>query len=306
MFGLRECQGERRLADEGLHPRAAKYRAERYRDVLSHLHLATNALRLLRQETASLEDLVKRYRIELERLLGQAGQRIEPRKRPRIRIDDSRPREEYFLFLDECGSHTATTRSTNFPVFCLCGVVIPGRSYEQVDLAWKTWKQGALGGKSVIVHEPDVRHRNRGFRGNSREHADELIADLDGFLAGLDCRVIAAAVDFREFEVQYPEAIVDNFLPGSCSFMSIDFVLERFLHYLQHQEPGARGLVVAESRGLREDAQVHAEFIRLQLEGTQFIPDTSFRACLRPYMEFHRKTQPHWIAARRPGGAPAG
>jgi hypothetical protein len=160
-----------------------------------------------------------------------------------------------------------------------------------MDHIWKAWKQDNLGDSNIIVHEPDVRHRSSGFRGTSREHAASIVERLDDVLAELDFRIIATVVDLREFEVQYPEAMVDDFLPVSCYLMSIDFVLERFLHFLQQQVSGARGLVVAESRGLREDAQVHAEFMRLQLEGTQFIPDSSFRAYLRPYIEFYRKSQ---------------
>jgi hypothetical protein len=49
--------------------------------------------------------------------------------------------------------------------------------------------------------------------------------------------------------------------------------------------------VFAESRGDREDAEVHAEFIRLLLEGTQWQTDGWFRYQLRPYLEFLPKAR---------------
>jgi hypothetical protein len=75
----------------------------------------------------------------------------------------------------------------------------------------------------------------------------------------------------------HPTGIVDDYLPTACSLMGIDFVMERFVHFLQHRGQDARGLMLAESRGTLEDAKVHAEFIRLHIEGTQYLSAHAFR-----------------------------
>ena len=105
----------------------------------------------------------------------------------------------------------------------------------------------------------------------------------------MDFTCIAAVVDLRAFLDHYPSGNVDDFLPQSCFLMCIDFVMERFVHYISGRDGTGRGEVVAESRGEREDAKVAAEFIRLHLEGTQFVSDSYFRYQLRPYIEFQPK-----------------
>ncbi len=112
-------------------------------------------------------------------------------------------------------------------------------------------------------------------------------------LGELDFTCIATVVDMREFVANHPAGLVDEFLPESCYLMCIDFIMERFVHFLRHAGNDARGSVIAESRGLVEDAKVHAEFIRLHLEGTQFLSAKAFRAQLRPYIEFYVKKRNH-------------
>lgn len=285
-----QCLGQGSNLDQPeVHPRVARYRAQRYRDLLCHLNLAKSAAAQLGIDVDGLEQMINAHLSEWDRVTSRAGERIEPRKRPKRPTLSHEAPEEFYLFLDECGSHVPGTKDGAFPVFALCGVVVPARDYEAFDLRWKTWKLDNLGSQDALVHEPDVRKRTSMFRGTSRENAEEIQASLENILSDLEFTCIASVVDLRAFAERHPNQIVDDFLPASCYLMSIDFVLERFLHYLQSKGGFGRGLVVAESRGSKEDATVHAEFIRLHLEGTQFIPDGSFRYHLRPYIEFLRK-----------------
>lgn len=279
------------MSDPDVHPRAARYRLERCRDLLSHLRLARMSMLSLGEDPSSLDDLISVSSIELSRLTTRAGERIEPRKRAKQPLSGVIAREEFFLFLDECGSHVSSPGNSAFPIFCLCGIVVSKDIYQDLDRRWKAWKAEYLGDPNVVVHEPDIRSKRGKFRGSSKDHAAEIEKSLNQFLDEINLQCIASVVDFRCFEQLYPNSVVDDFLPRSCYLMSIDFVLERFLHFLQSRGNGAQGIVVAESRGLREDAQVHAEFIRLHLEGTQFVSDSSFRYHLRPYIEFFRKSR---------------
>src|SRR6478735_2850769 len=213
---------------------------------------------------------------ELNRCTAIASERTEPRARKRQVTWEGVERKEYFLFLDECGSHVPSAAETAFPVFALCGVIIERKAYENVDHQWKEWKKAFLG-SDALIHEPNARLRTSMFRGSSYENAMEIQHTLDNTLTQLDFTCVASVVDLRRFKEEYPDSFVDEFLPRSCYLISIDFVLERFMHFLQSVGGDARGSVIAESRGAKEDATVHAEFIRLHLEGTQFIADTMFR-----------------------------
>jgi hypothetical protein len=72
--------------------------------------------------------------------------------------------------------------------------------------------------------------------------------------------------------------------------MAIDFVMERFVHYLRVAGDSGRGSVIAESRETKEDIFVNHEYVRLQKEGTQFVSESDFRWYLSPYMSFLRKS----------------
>jgi hypothetical protein len=108
-------------------------------------------------------------------------------------------------------------------------------------------------------------------------------------LESLPFPCIAAAIDKVRFREMYADGRVDDFLPTSAYLMCVDFIMERFTHFLCHVGGGAQGTVRAESRGLREDALVHHEYIRLHLEGTQFCSESQFRGYLRPAIQFERK-----------------
>lgn len=278
------------MRDGDLHPRAARYRAERLRNALSQLYLARKALSQLQIEYPQLDEILTEQYGDWMKLEMKSGERIEPRHRAKQPTSAIVPRPDHFLFLDECGSHVTGVRDSKFPTFCLSGIIVARDGYEALDVRWKAWKTEFLGSPNVVVHEPDVRHSRSKFRGSSIEHRQEIEAALNALLQELDFTCIAAAVDLEAFEALYPDSVVDDFLPASCYLMSIDFVLERFIHFLQ-EHGGARGMMIAESRGAKEDALVHAEFIRLHLEGTQYVSDSSFRAQLRPFVEFYRKAR---------------
>jgi hypothetical protein len=185
--------------------------------------------------------------------------------------------------------HTLSVKDDPFPVFCLCAVVVDREKYRTFDRVWKTWKSEWLGTWKVRVHEPDVRRRSNRFHKDDPADEQAIIDALAAQLATLDFACIAAVINKAELALRFLDGRVDAHLPKSTYLMCLDFVMERLVHFLYEQGEDSRGLVVAESRGLREDAEVHAEFLRLHLNGTQYVSDSFFRNQLRPYIEFKRK-----------------
>jgi len=270
--------------------------AQRLRDAhdyLCHLELAARIARKLGYDLANLQSEISRVSAEIPRLERRKGARIEPRRRVeyRRRSASDAPRPQFHLYLDECGSHFLGKPGEEFPVFVLCGVVVNADAYPAFDRHWKTWKATHLGSPDARVHEPNVRTRSYLFHRQEPVEQAALIESLDEELSELQFDVIAAAIDKRAFFEKHGTDSPDDFLPRSSYFMCVDFVIERFVHYLYYRGGDARGLVFAESRGDREDAEVHAEYIRLLLEGTQWQADGWFRYQLRPYIEFLPKAR---------------
>jgi hypothetical protein len=174
-------------------------------------------------------------------------------------------------------------------VFCLCGIIVEGARYAVFDQSWRDWKTQLLGTPDARVHEPAVRTRSGLFYDADPVRARGRISSLDALVESLPFTCIAAAIDKRRFVEEFPIGTVDDFLPRSTYLMCVDFIMERFTHFLCYIGHGAQGTVRAESRGLREDAEVHHEYIRLHLEGTQFCSQSQFRGYLRPSIQFERK-----------------
>ncbi len=273
-----------------MHPRAARIKLGEAKDYLALLEFARRAKQRLDGDTGALDELVIHARNMVEQYAAWANIRIDPRRRlPAKTFSEHDRRPEFRFFLDECGTHDLRPENDPFPVFCLCGIAVPADRYDTFDALWKDWKARWLGDSHARVHEPNVRHCSHRFYRADPAEQRELIESLNQQLAELEFTCIAAVIDKRRFVELYPSGKVDDFLPISTYLICTDFVFERFVHFLYHVGGDARGLTQAESRGLREDAEVHAEFLRLHLEGTQWQSEHQFRRALRPYIEFHRK-----------------
>ncbi len=276
---------------EPSHPRAARLKLGHAHDYLAFLGFARRAKMRLHDDTSVLNREFETARNMVANLSQKADARIDPRRKlPRpVLVDHLGPRPEYILFLDECGSPAVSPRDKRFPVFCLCGVIVEAKRYPTFDRGWKDWKRRWLGARDARVHEPSVRTRSGLFYDPNIARSQARISALDKRLESLPFTCIAAVIDKTRFRALYPEGKVDDFLPTSAYLMCVDFIMERFTHFLCHVGGGAQGAVHAESRGLREDALVHHEYIRLHLEGTQFCSESQFRGYLRPAIQFERK-----------------
>lgn len=270
--------------------RAARYTLERHRDYVRHLELARSAALQTGVDCADLNRLLDQSLILENRLKQLAEGPLNSRKKHKKKVRyEGAPIPRYHLFLDECGTHAVRPPDPNFPAFALCGIVISDDDFHEIDVKWKNWKITTMGVDGSRIHEPDIRkYRNRFKRTTKieREAIDESLAEI---LSVLNFHCIAAVVDLHEFGHQHPSGRVDDYLPQSCYLMAIDFVMERFVHFLREVGDSGKGHITAESRETKEDVLVNYEYVRLQKEGTQFVSESDFRWYLSPHINFLRK-----------------
>lgn len=281
--------------EEQLHPRVARVRMTTAREILRHLDrlevLFEDVAEDLSHQDLTFDELKTATLTALDRYEQIAHQRIEPRRRLGTHRDWSKSKTErnhYYLFLDECGHH-APNVDPNFPIFCVCGVIVHANEYDHLDREWRDWKLEYLGDANSIVHEPDVRKRTRNFYREDPESQRVLLESLHEQIQKLDFRVIVAGIDKQRFLQQFPDGAVDQFLPAGHYLMCIDFIMERFAHFLWHVGDHARGTIYAESRGQVEDVWVQRELTILHLRGTQFMPARDFRYLIAPAVQFKSK-----------------
>jgi hypothetical protein len=278
------------------HPRVARVRLAAAKDYHAHLCFARRARLQLGEDVSDLDDLLTKARGLIDRFSALAEGHIEGRRRPpkqRQWTDKSAPRRQFFLCIDECGSHHINPMGDRFPAFALSGVFIDYDKYRAVDRTWKTWKSSWLGSPGIVVHEPEVRRRTAHFYRPDPNDEQALLESLEGQLGQLEYGLISAVINKNELHAAYGDEAVDDFLPVSQYLMALDFVIERFVHFLYYSADDARGIVLAESRGTLEDALVQHEYVRLMIEGTQYHSASWFRYQLAPFVEFLPKARNH-------------
>ena len=106
----------------------------------------------------------------------------------------------------------------------------------------------------------------------------EFERSLASLVASLPIAIVAAVLDKRAYSANVQEIHErDATLPRDLYFMSLDFVLERFVEVLEQRRAEAGG-VVMEARGRREDEQLANHYHQRRIDGTQFYSSERFAA----------------------------
>ena len=160
----------------------------------------------------------------------------------------------------------------------------------QVGPRWNGFKAGYLGRMNRRIHEPQIRGRRlRHWLAKYGSDPEAFESTLDDILVETRYRLIAAVIRKDEFQQEFGNSPVDSFLPLSQYNIALDFILERFVHYLHYEADDAVGIVIAERIGPKETAQLRSEYVRLQLEGTQYASPSWFRYQLNESLMFGDK-----------------
>jgi hypothetical protein len=268
--------------EESRDVRIARQQLDRLEICVNYLEQAAR----LRSDGNQPEDLALSKVIESARtrcldLRQRCSGRVESRRRPRKSLST----ESCTIYLDECGQHAVAAQDA-FPVFVLAATIIRGVDSQAVDEKWKQWKKDNLG-SDAIVHEPDVRRGNPPFRGPRGQAAVEKLSEI---LTELDFAALAVVVHRDNYVTDFGTGPIDASLPAHAYLLALDFLMERAVLALDAHFGGAKALLVAESRGPKEDAQLQHEFSRLHLEGTSYISAAWFRQQLHPGIQFQSKT----------------
>lgn len=63
---------------------------------------------------------------------------------------------KYYLYIDECGDHQLEKFNPSFPIFTLCGVLVPGEKLEKLEADVNSFKREFFNDESVIIHSRDI------------------------------------------------------------------------------------------------------------------------------------------------------
>lgn len=179
--------------------------------------------------------------------------------------------DKYYLFLDESGHHGLKKINQEFPIFLLCGCLISKGNYQKFEKDIDNLKIKYFNDKEIVLHSTDIRKWQNNFKilGNIKLR-NEFYKDLDDILNKTEFTIISSAVIKEEYVKTYGPQTVN---PYEISLASI---LDRSI--LFSDNIGCKNItVIAESRGRREDSQLHDQYQLILSNGTALNKSLKFK-----------------------------
>ena len=228
--------------------------------------------------------------IEEQAALQRAYGRIEPRKR--FKGQSAQPinegREVNYIFVDESG--TSSPGPPNLPqVFALGAVAFTTEDHQQDYIRRANeLKRNFFGTSDITFHEPGIRqHIGLYYFGGIEKTQEEFDMALSQLIEESEFVVFGAAIRKDAFSRDFVDAGLDPYLPTNVYAVAITMLIERYVDYLAMTDmPKSMGRATFESIGPKEDAQHQLDYVRLLLEGSQWVSDSSFRNWLETGLRF--------------------
>lgn len=160
--------------------------------------------------------------------------------------------------------------------FTVTGVLISAESFDEIrqgiiDIKNKYWKDGKYKNKRVVFHSKDIRKKQNAFSHYELQNYDRFTEDLRNCILNSNVTLYSSCID--KF------AHVDKYLwPHPVYNLSMKFVMERMCNDLTRNEN--TGVILLESRGKREDIELHNFLMKLLNNGTEYCEKEKFN-CIK-------------------------
>lgn len=190
---------------------------------------------------------------------------------------------KYSCFLDETGDHGLSFVDKNFPLFLLCGFVIQDERLVAIEKKVNRLKCTYFGEAEVILHSREIRKCEGAFQVLfDLPLKEKFYEDLNSILKEGSYCLIGSGIQKEEHIKKYGKGAKDPYA------LSLSFVLERLVFYLDSVEDEASVEVLAEERGRREDRMLLSHFNSVLDLGTFYVEPQRLRKRVRG-LSFHAK-----------------
>ena len=165
---------------------------------------------------------------------------------------------DYVVFVDETGDHGMTNINHDFPLFGLAFCVFKKSAYiERITPELRRLKFATFGHDLVVLHEHDIRKKEKAFSQMSREPREAFLSALTQIIEAAPFTLITVIIDKRLMHPASAEAT-------NPYHLALMFGLERvFGFFSAHEQEEKLTHIVVESRGKREDGELELEFRRI-------------------------------------------
>ena len=173
----------------------------------------------------------------------------------------------YNLYIDECGDHYLATYDRNFPIFTLCGILVPIKQLNSLKSSIDAIKQEFWQTTDVILHSRDIRKCEKSFQILfDNEIKQRFYTRVNEVLAKRGVYVIVCC------SVLKSECINKYGSTADVYGTALKYVLQRSIFCVDDLHPaGGKINIIVERRGKREDSALHKYYNGLRTTGMHYV-----------------------------------
>lgn len=175
--------------------------------------------------------------------------------------------ETYNLYIDECGDHYLATYDHNFPIFTLCGILVPMKQLNSLKSAIDDLKQEFWQTTDVILHSRDIRKCEKHFQILfDNEIKQRFYARVNEVLAQRGVYVIVCCSVLKD------DCIKKHGINADVYGTALKYVLQRSIFCVDDlNADGGKINIIVERRGKREDSALLKYYNGLRVTGMHYI-----------------------------------
>lgn len=209
------------------------------------------------------------------------------RKSP-VKLENITEQVDYIFSIDECGT-SVIKGIKNFQehqqLFTLSGIKIPLAKFNYskdivMALKHKYWNNALFNHERVVFHSRDIRKKQGAFNPRLVDHKS-FSQDLVDALSKIEMEIFSVSID----KIKHVESYST---PYPVYELAFEFLLERFCFGLRREN--ATGILLFESRGRKEDAEILNKVNNLLINGNDFNRNVSF-SCIKGVYFNPKKTK---------------
>jgi len=191
---------------------------------------------------------------------------------------------KFYFFLDETGDHGLTYVDKNFPLFLLCGCLFSENDLSEIEGKINCFKNKYFKTTSVILHSREIRKCEGAFQILfNLELKKNFYDDLNLILGEAKYTIIASGINKEEYIKKYGKGAKDPYL------ISLSFIIERLIFYLDTFNKGAIAEIKLEIRGRKEDKMLAAHLNMIMDRGTYYISPERLKEKIKGFEFFAKR-----------------
>jgi len=180
--------------------------------------------------------------------------------------EEHNEKSKYYLYIDECGDHQLEKFNPNFPIFTLCGILVPGNKLETLENSVKRLKQEFFEDEGVILHSRDIRKQEKVY--SILQHSEIRQKFYDGINSILGQHEIYVIVCCSILK----EPFVEKFSRGEDVYgLSLKYLIERAIFCMDDNVDNGSLDIFIERRGVIQDRTLLNYYNRLRATGTKWV-----------------------------------